>query len=394
MGFLNFIKSNEKESNFLDLILGKKAEELYVKDLMIEKAVDMIAKTISKSEIKIFRYDKKEKKVKETIDDIYYRLNVRVNPNEEASSFFYRVISTLLKKQEALIVNSKANGENTSYLYLADSWDESKDIMKPKIYSKVVLLDLKGNSLTLDKSFNSDDVIHLKLSDSKIQKVLDEFYVDYGKLLNIASRNYKSLNTRKWKFKVPGSQPAIRDAKTGEPITYDDYKKKVTDGLLSEEEAIVMLSEQFELNQIGNEKEKTSEDYLKMIKELGNLVATAFGIPLDVFWGSKTDKSTGTDDFITFAVAPILEIVEDGMNAKLLEKDNYLKGERITIDKFKMKHFDIMDVASSLDKLTGIGFSHNDLRGFLGLPIIDEDWANEHNLTKNYAKVQNVKGGE
>ena len=264
--------------------------------------------------------------------------------------------------------------------------------MRPKIYSKVVLSDLKGNTVTLDKTFNADDVIHLTLGNSKIKQLLDDFYRDFGEMLGIASKYYKLSNVKKWKFKVPGGQPAIKDPKTGEVITYDDYKKKVTDGLLNEEEAIVMLSEHFDLTEIGNDKEKTSEDYRNMIKELGNIVATAFGIPLDVFYGSKTDKSTGTDDFITFAVAPILEIVEDGMNAKLLEKDNYLKGERITIDKFKMKHFDIMDVASSLDKLTGIGFSHNDLRGFLGLPIIDEDWANEHNLTKNYAKI--VRGGE
>ena len=389
---MGLLFKQKEETKFLDLFLGKKVKELYIKDLMIEHAVDLISKTISKCEIKIFRHDKKENKVKETIDDIYYRLNVRVNPNEEASSFFYRVISTLLKKQEALIITSKDEKENTSYLYLADDWNESKDIMRPKIYSKVVLSDLKGNTVTLDKTFNADDVIHLTLGNSKIKQLLDDFYRDFGEMLGIASKYYKLSNVKKWKFKVPGGQPAIKDPKTGEVITYDDYKKKVTDGLLSEEEAIVMLSEHFDLTEIGNDKEKTSEDYRNMIKELGNIVATAFGIPLDVFYGSKTDKSTGTDDFITFAVAPILEIVEDGMNAKLLEKDNYLKGERIMIDKFKMKHFDIMDVAGSLDKLTGIGFSHNDLRGFLGLPIIDEDWANEHNLTKNYAKI--VKGGE
>lgn len=389
---MGLLFKQKEETKFLDLFLGKKVKELYIKDLMIEHAVDLISKTISKCEIKIFRHDKKENKVKETIDDIYYRLNVRVNPNEEASSFFYRVISTLLKKQEALIITSKAENEKTDYLYLADDWNESKDIMKPKIYSKVVLSDLKGNTLTLEKNFNADDVIHLTLGNSKIKQLLDDFYSDFGEMLGIASKYYKLSNVKKWKFKVPGGQPAIKDPKTGEVITYDDYKKKVTDGLLSEEEAIVMLSEHFDLTEIGNDKEKTSEDYRNMIKELGNIVATAFGIPLDVFYGSKTDKSTGTDDFITFAVAPILEIVEDGMNAKLLEKDNYLKGERVMIDKFKMKHFDIMDVAGSLDKLTGIGFSHNDLRGFLGLPIIDEDWANEHNLTKNYAKI--VRGGE
>lgn len=387
-----FKKTNEIENYFLDAFLGELSKELFIKEMAIEHAVDMIAKTISKSEIKIFRYDKKKGKVNETIDDIYYRLNIRVNPNEEASSFFYRVVSTLFKRQEALIITSKAEKENTLYLYLADEWEESKDIMYPKIYSKVVLTDLKSNSMLLEKIFNADDVIHLTLGNSKIKKIIDDFYIDFGKLLGISSKNYKMSNLMKWLFKVPGNQPAIKDPKTGEQITYEDYKKKITDGLLTEEEAIIMLSEQFDLNLLNSDKEKTSEDYRSLIKEVKDSIASAFGIPLDVFYGSKTDKSTGTDDYITFAVEPILEILEDGFNAKLIEKPNYLKGERIMIDKFKMKHFDIMDVASSLDKLTGIGFSHNDLRGFLGLPIIDEDWANEHNLTKNYAKI--VKGGE
>ena len=84
---MGFLFKQKEETKFLDLFLGKKVKELYIKDLMIEHAVDLISKTISKCEIKIFRHDKKENKVKETIDDIYYRLNVRVNPNEEASSF-------------------------------------------------------------------------------------------------------------------------------------------------------------------------------------------------------------------------------------------------------------------------------------------------------------------
>jgi HK97 family phage portal protein len=391
MGFLNWVQSNETEENFLGFILADKTKELYVKDLAIEHAVDLIARTISKSQIKVYRYDNKEKKVKEKIDDIYYRLNVRANPNEEGSSFFYRVISKLLKDQEALIVRSKPIGESVDYLYLADTFEQSKDIMNPKKYSQVTLTDLKGNSLPLDKIFDGEDVIHLTLGNSQIKKVIDDFYTDYGILLKIASKSYKSSNTKKWRLKLPGGQPAMIDPVTKEQITYEDYKKKIGKGLFDDEEAIVMLSEQFGLELLNEGDGKTSEDYRKMIREICELIAMAFGIPLDVFFGSKTDKSTGTNDFITFAVAPVLEILEDGFNAKLIEKKDYLKGERIMIDKFSMKHFDIMDVASSLDKLTGIGFSFNQLCGFMGLPIIDEDWANNHNLTKNYS---NVKGGD
>ena len=36
------------------------------------------------------------------------------------------------------------------------------------------------------------------------------------------------------------------------------------------------------------------------------------------------------------------------------------------------------------------GFSRNEINKFLKLPHIDEEWADQHNLTKNYG---NVKGG-
>jgi hypothetical protein len=216
--------------------------------------------------------------------------------------------------------------------------------------------------------------------------------------LNAAANIYKTLNTRKWKLKIPGNQPSMIDPVTKEEITYDTYKKRVAAGLFDEEESIVMLSDTFNLEELGKAGEKTSEDYRNMIKGWSDSVAMAFNIPLDIFYGSKTDKSTSTNDFIAFGVLPILEILEDNLNAKLIKKDMFIKGERIKVNKLNMKHYDIMDAAGPLDKLTGIGFSHNDNRGFLGLIPLDEEWANEHNVTKNYGKVEdsnsNTKGGE
>ena len=154
---------------------------------------------------------------------------------------------------------------------------------------------------------------------------------------------------------------------------------------------IIILSEFFGLERINGDRVQTSEDYRNLVKKWSDDVAVAFNIPLDVFYGSKTDKSTGTNDFITFAINPIIEMIEDNLNAKLILKDNYLKGEKFVINKLNIKHFDIFDVAGPIDKLSANGFSHNDNRSFLGLPTVAEDWANEHRFTKNYAEL---KGGD
>ena len=121
-------------------------------------------------------------------------------------------------------------------------------------------------------------------------------------------------------------------------------------------------------------------------------VAFVFDIPIDVFMGKTTEKSNAMNDFITFAVSDVVEIINDSLNAKWVTKEEYLQGEKIEIDQSSFKHVDILDVATNLDKLYSNGFSHNDLRSFVGLPQLDEDWANEHNVTKNYAPIQ--EGGE
>ena len=81
------------------------------------------------------------------------------------------------------------------------------------------------------------------------------------------------------------------------------------------------------------------------------------------------------------------------MNGTLIKKNEYLRGDRIFINKLNMKHFDIFDSATALDKLFGDGFSHNDLCRFLDIPGVDEAWANEHHVTKNYGNA-NEKGGD
>lgn len=393
MSISNLFKNlfEDKDKNFIDYIISEKSKQLAIKKKSIEHAIDLIARTISKSEIQVYRYDKSEKKVMSKIDEYYYKLNIKPNDNEYGTSFFYRIVSKLLHDEEALIV------EINSKLYLADSFNQTSNILTGKIYSSIILSDLKGNSISLNKTFNSNEVIHLTLGGSQINEVLNEYFKEFGKLLGIAQQQYSSNNIPKWKLLMPGGQAAIIDRETGEEISREEYKKKIVEGLFDEEESVVLLSEFVKLEKINGDKQVSSCDYRDLEKKWSDEVANAFNIPLDVFYGNKTDKSTGTNDFISFAVVPVLRILEDGMNATIIKKDKYLRGERIYINKLSMKHFDIFDSANSLDKLFGDGFSHNDLRYFLDIPKVDEDWADEHNITKNYGKAtesSNEKGGD
>lgn len=379
-------KETDKIEMFFDYILQQKEKKLSIKKLAIEHAIDLIAKTISKCEIKYYKYDSIKKKIiEDNKSDTYYKLNIKPNKNEAATSFFYMVISSLLREKSILLITLNEQ------LYFSKSFDVTDYVIKENKYSNIELTDSFGDTEYINKALLEKDVIRMSYENCGIRKAIDDYFDEYETLLNASSSNFIHKNTSKYRLKIPGNQPAMKDPVTLKDISYDEYKKKIAEGLFDEQEAIIMLSQYFELENLNCEKVQTSEDYRNLLKKWSDDVAMAFNIPLDVFYGSKTDKSTGTNDFITFAINPIIAMIEDNLNAKLISKENYLKGEKFVINKLNIKHFDIFDVSGPIDKLSANGFSHNDNRSFLGLPTVDEDWANEHRFTKNYSEL---KGGD
>lgn len=388
---LDKIFKNDKGEfiSIIDVLTGSTSTNNYIYTLAEAHAIDLIAKTIAKCEIQTF--EKIKDKVKKNKGDLYWTLNIQPNLNEKGTSFIYKLVVKLLTEQRALILINKKLKNN--YLYVADNFDTDKNILYGKTFSNITIIDDEGNSLPIHKTYNSENSIYFSIKNSDLTKASTDFQNNTNKIVKAIQKSFIRNNTSKWRLKNPGNQPTLIDPETKEPVDYGKYKEKITEGLLSEEEAIVLLSEQFgleELNTQNRANNKNSNDYESIFKKIGEQVAQKWNIPLDIFYGSKTEKSTGTNDFITFAVEPYFELLEDGFNLGLVGKESYLKGEYIEFNKYNITHKDILDSASGIDKLTSSRFSRNEINELLGLPLIDEDWANEHYITKNYA---NVKGG-
>lgn len=372
-----------------DILFNSKNKENYIYTLAEAHAIDLIAKTISKCEIQVFEQNSKTKKVEKTKNDTYWRLNIQPNFNENGTMFLYKLVTKLLINKTALVVINR-DLTNSKLLYVADDFIPSNSILYGKTFSDVVISDNDGNSIPMIKKYTSEDSIYYSLKNSNLTTAKDTYKSNSAKILNSIEKSFLKANAPKWRLKMPGTQPTMLDAETREPISYEKYKEKITEGLLSEEEAIVMLADVYELINLNKDNDKRLTDYIDEIKDISDTVARSWNIPLDIFYGSKTEKSTGNSDFITFAVSQYFELLEDGFNIGLVGKKDYLKGEYIAFNKFNITHKDIIDSANGIDKLTADGFSRNEINELLGLPKIDEPWADEHNLTKNYAKV---KGG-
>ncbi len=368
------------------LVMESKANYLFICELAIDKAIEMIAKMIAKSEIKVYRLNEDDRIV-ETKNDLYYRLNVRPNDNQTGTDFWKKAIKKLLKEGESLIIaDTFSFGGNDAKLYIADSFTESDEVLYQRKYTNVII-----DNYLMRKTFNGDHVLHLKNRNRKIVACMNQFNKAYGDLLTTAFRSYKMSNVSKYKMDTNGGSFQLK-TKEGKVITANEYTKQIADRIASEELEVIFSPQQMQMDRIDTGNPKSTTDLQTITSHIFEMVAFVFDIPIDVFMGKTTEKSNAMNDFITFAVSDIAEIINDSLNAKWVSRDEYLRGEKIEIDQSSFKHVDILDVATNLDKLYSNGFSHNDLRSFVGLPRLDEDWADEHNVTKNYAPIK--KGGE
>lgn len=396
MGILKSISNAIKGKNgvleydaYIESLIQAKSMQLVSKKKAIDHAIDMIASTISKCSIQCYEMNLKTKKIEEVKGEIYYKLNVQPNKNEQGTSFFYRVITNLLHNTEILILEINHN------LYISTDWVTDQAVLREKTYSNIQIIDEEDNVLLLNRTFSAHEVIHLSVKEKKITECINEYFKEFGTLLDVSYNQFINKNTSKWRLGFNGSQPVIKDAETKKEISYDEYVSKITDGLFGEEDKVILLSEQFNLQDLMAGKEISASKFLELEEKAENEVAKAFSIPLDMFHGNKTDKSTSSTDFFTFAIIPILQILEDGLNARIIPKNDYLKGEYIAFNRWNMKHMDIIEASSGMDKLFSNGFSHNEICGFLNVPKLNEKWADEHYITKNYDLAENsLKGGE
>lgn len=184
--------------------------------------------------------------------------------------------------------------------------------------------------------------------------------------------------------------------KTRQPITENEYTEKIRKDLSSDDIRVIFSRNGLDVSAIDSKSTMTASDVKALKDEVFTNVAIALGIPKSVFYGEVTEKSDANNEFITYAADPIIQELNDGMNGCWLSQLEWERGDRILINTDAIKHIDVIEQASNLDKLYSNGWSHNDILKLRGKPPIDEDWANARRFTKNYATGMdgNTKGGD
>lgn len=383
----NFLyKDKRNEMSYIDVITENWTRAA-IAELADEKARGMIARAIAKSEFVVKGKSGREK------NHLYWMLNVRPNANETGTDFWIRAIKKLLKNQECKICILAEK------MYIVESCQETKYVLTPNAYSNIVIQS-GNNQYAIDKTVTADDMLHLRLYDEKKKAYHNKVKENYNAIYSAISEMNKASNALKLELTYDAQGPILRRKNpdgTEVKVTMDEYKKEVQKMITSDKMQIINHGKGIEIKQLELKSNASISDLSSIIKEIFTECAMAYDIPVAAYMGTITEKSDAANEFITYAVSPVLSIIEDSMNAKLVGEDCYLSGERIWIDISRYKHVDVIECADKLDKLRSIGFNFDEVRNLIGWDELQTDFSQERVITKNYTNdlgISENKGTE
>ena len=378
-------QDKNKELRSTAEMIAVELEKLNLSKFGIEKAEGMIAKAIAKSDILLqTKSDQKR--------ELEYRLNIQPNDNETGTYFWTKVVKTLLREEEAVIIRM---GEK---YYRVSTWSTNDTVLSGRIY-RDIMIENAGKTYKLNKTFLASEVIHLRYENARVRLFLNTGVEQYDKTLNSINAMMRMVNVPKFKLKIDAQGAYLveagKDGKEEKRYTRDEYAKKIKKLLETEELTVLAESQGVLLESMDIKTSVKAEELSKVANEINNTVAAAYDIPEAVFQGNITEKSDATNEFITYAVGPIAEMINDELTAKLVGADDYAnKKEKVLVWLARFKHVDVVDNASNLDKLRSDGWSFDEIREMVGYPILDTDFSNARALTKNYSTGEEGEGVE
>ena len=135
-----------------------------------------------------------------------------------------------------------------------------------------------------------------------------------------------------------------------------------------------------------------TRDIKAMIDDIYDFTARSVGIPPVLLKGDLANVGDEVvNQLLTFAIDPLTDMLQEEINRKRSGYLAFSQGTYVEIDTKAIKHIDLLSVSTAIDKLIASGaFCINDIRKLVGEQIIDEPWAWQHWITKNYSSVEDL----
>ena len=388
MGFFNnllrIIKGGTSDSVSMEISVNQKFGQLYTETyinyLAFYSNVNRIANAFCKCTFDTFIKSESVKK------DEWYLWNVQPNKNQSAYEFKNQLITRLYENNEALIVEMP-NGD----LYVADNYVHDKYTLYEDVFRNVTV-----RKISMSKTYTQSEVLFFKLNDVNIKNLIDGMTTLTKKLMNVAIQSYAAAKGEKVILDIDDVARGDNQFKaTFSKLLNEDFKN-----YFNSEKAVLPLFDGYTINGASTKPDHsaTPKDIIDLINTAIETNAQALNVPVALAKGSVQDTTKIVDELLTFCVDPLVKMIEEEILRKRYGLNDISNGNYLKIDSKSIKHVDIFDVSTSIEKLISSAcFTVNDIRRKLGLPEIDEDWANEFFMTKNFSTIEDLmnalKGG-
>ena len=340
--------------------------DIYIREIAFWSSVNLVANAISKCEFKTFENGKEVKKKE------YYLWNIEPNKNQNSSVFLHKLIAQLYRNNECLVI------EQSGQLLVADSFTKKEYALYDDVFTEVTVGDF-----TFDRAFSQSEVLYFQLNSVDMRRVTDGLYASYSKLINYSMTAYQRSRGTKGIF----SYETIPVAGTAEKAAFDSLINEKIGKWLSGDNAALPLGKGQSWQELQHKTYSTesTRDIRAQIDDVSDFTAKAFGIPPALLRGDVQGVSDALDNFLTFCIDPLVDNLQEEINRKRNGYNGHRSGTYVKIDTRQIRHIDILNVATAIDKLIGSGaFCVNDIRELVGEEIIDEEWAWDHWITRNY----------
>ena len=351
--------------------------EIYLQRMAFWTCVRKIGSAVAAVEWETFRRGKRVK-AKE-----YWAWNYAPNPNQTKEQFFQKLVGQLFSEQEALIVEWRGNR------YVADSFGVEKHL------SGDIYHDITSDGESIPGVYAAKDVLHFTIEGERIKRILISIASAEGRLLKAASSSYIRSHGMRGILKIDDTAETEPDFEEQyEDLVQNKFKKYFTaDNAVLPMFKGYTFTERDNNQAAGKSEIQGTRDIRNMMNDIVELTAQALGIPASI----ATGKSVSDADFKAFMTSPVMPIVKSitqEINRKLFGSQLVYAGTYISANYADVRYTDLFDVANPIDKLIGSGaFCINDIRLRLGLDIINEPWAWQHWMTKNYSTVDDLLDG-
>ncbi len=347
--------------------------EVCLRELAFWTCVGKIANALTKCEFRTF-YEGKE-----IFEDEYYLWNYEPNRNQNKAEFLNKAMEKLFRENELLIVES-----HDGQLLVADSFTVTHNTLYGDTYSNVLVDDYQ-----FSRTFSSSDVLHWKLNNKNVNQVIRGLYDSYSKLIDYSAKSY---------LKSRGSRGIldISSIAQNDKLFEDKLKKLMNEyfkSFFNSSNAVLPLFEGYKYTDLGSKtySEGTSRDIKNQYDDIFDFTARGFSMPPSLAKGDVQDTSKAVEEMLTFCLDPLSCMLQQEINRKRTGKREVQKGTRLQINTIRVKHIDMFDIATPADKLISSGiYTVNMILRALEEPEIEEEWANQHFITKNYSTIQEI----